>query len=689
MSGFAAGIDFAPFAPWWVLALLGLAVVAVAGAAVWVRAPGWPWRLAAAVVLLAVLANPTVVIEDREPLTDIALAVLDTSPSQRLGDRAGQRDRALAELEEAVGRIPGLELEVVRAGESEGRDGTTLVEPLEQAIAEIPPGRFAGAFVITDGQVHDVPESGAPKGPLHVLLTGGPEEGDRRLSVDSAPSYGLIGKTLEMTLRVEDSPQAGIDRARVEITRDGEPWRTVMVPVGRPHSVPFEVEHAGTSYFELQVEEGPAELTLDNNRAVVAVNGVRDRLRVLLVSGEPHPGERAWRNLLKSDPAVDLVHFTILRPPEKQDRTPVNELSLISFPVRELFEVQLEEFDLVIFDRYRRRGVILNQYLANIADYVDAGGALLVAVGPDFGSTLSIYRTPLGPVLPGVPTGGVIEEGYRPALSELGRRHPVTTLLPGSGDPSWGRWFRQIEVEQRRGDTVMQGVRGQPLVILDRRGEGRVAQILSDQIWLWGRGFEGGGPQAELMRRVAHWLMKEPELEEDALRAEVRGDRIRIERRSLEPEDSPVQVTAPSGDTVTVPLEDAGDGRSVGQLAIEELGLYRVSDPEHSTIVAAGPLNPRELADVRATDTRLAPLVERAGGSLTWLGEAGLPDLRRVNPGQEVAGRVTDAGAGWVGLRANDDYAVSGIDEVPLLPALVVLLLGLGALLFAWRREGR
>src|SRR3546814_9941444 len=85
----------------------------------------------------------------------------------------------------------------------------------------------------------------------------------------------------------------------------GEP-REIRVPIGVDHDISFNREHGGQSVFEIAVSPGSRELTLENNRAVVAVSGVRDRLRVLLVSGEPHPGERTWRNLLKSDPSVDL-----------------------------------------------------------------------------------------------------------------------------------------------------------------------------------------------------------------------------------------------------------------------------------------------------------------------------------------------------------------------------------------------
>jgi hypothetical protein len=421
-----------------------------------------------------------------------------------------------------------------------------------------------------------------------------------------------------------------------------------------------------------------------NNSAVAVINGVRDRLRVLLVSGEPHAGERTWRNILKSDPAVDLVHFTILRPPEKQDGTPINELSLIAFPIRELFEVKLKEFDLIIFDRYRRRGVLPRAYFENIAHYVEDGGALLDAAGVSMGGPLGLYQSPLGDVLPGEPTGEVIEKGYRPAVTAIGLRHPVTADLPGGGEkPTWGRWFRLVRATVKTGNTVMSGPDNEPLLILNRYGKGRVAQLLSDQIWLWSRGYEGGGPQAELLRRVAHWLMKEPELEEEDLRSIVIDGRLEITRRSLGENPKTVEVTTPSGTKATVPLTDAGNGKATGAMAAPESGLYRVSDGAHRAFAASGDLNPIELTDLRSTGDRLRPIVEATNGGIDRLASDGLPDIRRVKPGRDAAGR------GWIGLRANEDYVVAGVDQAPLLPAMVILLLGLGATMLAWRREGR
>ncbi len=475
--------------------------------------------------------------------------------------------------------------------------------------------------------------------------------------------------------------------------QDGGEARVLTVPVGREYEIEFELNRRGPSVLELTVEPGPRELTTLNNRIAVEVNGVRDRLRVLLVSGEPHAGERAWRNILKSDPSVDLVHFTILRPPEKQDGTPIRELSLIAFPTRELFEVKLDEFDLIIFDRYRRRGVLPSIYLENIARYVEQGGALLEAVGPTFATPLSLYRTPLGRVLPGEPSGFVFEQGYRPTLSTLGRRHPVTAELEGAGKlreagqaaepPRWGRWFRQVDVDVARGTILMEGVEERPLLILDRVGEGRVAQVLSDHMWLWSRGFEGGGPQAELLRRVAHWLMKEPDLEEEDLRASIQGGLLQITRRSLSPEPPRIEVTGPDGTLARLELEPGAAGRSTGQLPISDPGLYRVSDGRLNALAAAGPLNPLEYTDLRATPERLEHLVAESGGAVVRLAEQPTPELRKVKPGRDRNGRR------WLGVLSQGAYLTTGIERVPLLPAALVLLLGLGAAVAAWVREGR
>lgn len=686
MSWGFADVTLSPLVPWPVIAVPAALFAVLALIAVARRARGaWSRIVPLAAVILALL-NPRLAGEERAPLDDVAVVLVDHSQSQSVGERAKQTEAALAEVSERLARLPGLEVRVEQVRPQAGQDeGTRLFAALGRALSDVPRRRLAGVVVISDGQVHDVPEGreadlGAP---LHVLLTGTKGERDRRLVVEQAPTFGIVGNPAKIVLRIDEPGAQG--SARVTVRRDGGRSVTMSVPLNATRTVEVPIDHGGPTVVELEAEAGPQELTLANNRTAVTVNGVRDRLRVLLVSGEPHPGERTWRNLLKADPSVDLVHFTILRPPEKDDATPIKELALISFPIRELFEEKLRDFDLIIFDRYRRRTLMPLDYYQNIADYVRNGGALLMAVGPEAADGFDLHSTPLEEVLPARPDGELLGEGFLPLVSDLGRRHPVTAGLPGAEGPkpNWGRWLRVVSTNRHSGMEVMSGAQGKPLLVLDHVGEGRVAQLLSDTVWLWARGFEGGGPQGELLRRLAHWLMKEPALDEETLRAEVRGEQLLITRRSLTPGAAQVTVTLPDERKLPITLADQGDGRATAALPIEQAGLYRVFDGGKTAVTAAGSLNPLEMTELAATDKRLKPIVEANGGGLTWLSDGGVPELRRVARNDRAAGRT------WLGLRANGEHVVTAIRDVPLMPATLLLLLTLGGLIIAWWREGR
>ncbi len=696
----ATTLTLAPLVPeavLWVLAALA-ALLTLFGA--FRRARGTLLRLGVALLLLTVLANPVARKEDRATLPDIAVVVVDESPSQGIADRAKQTEQAVAALTEKLTALPNLDLRVVKAGAADAEtarrdEGTRLFGALNQALTDVPRHRLAGTFFITDGQVHDIPEPAAAgdyiRAPLHVLLSGQPNERDRRLVVKNAPTFGMLNQQLTITLRIEDSAIQAGEMAELKFRQQDGPSITQNVPVGRDVTIPFKLDRAGRSLIELEVPPVPGELTPLNNRAALSINGIRDRLRVLLVTGEAHAGERVWRNLLKADPNVDLVHFTILRPPDKQDGTPIRELSLIAFPIRELFEIKLNEFDLIIFDRYRRRGILPTAYFENIGRYVERGGALLEVSGPAYATPLSLYRTPLADVFPGKPTGQVRSEPFVPRLSDLGRRHPVTANLSGAGEPgsvpNWSRWFRTVIVEPKRGETLMETPGKEPLLLLDRVEKGRVAQIYSDHIWLWSRGFEGGGPQAELLRRLAHWLMKEPDLEEEALRAEARDGRIEIERRSLKPREAPVTVQRPDGTEQQLKLEERGDGLATGALGATLPGIWRIRDGQREALATVGAVNPREFADVRATPDKLRPIVTAANGGIAWLRD-GLPDIRLLDKGRGNIVREA-SGRGWLGLIRQEDYVVTGLTLTPLAPALLMLVLGVAGLMLMWRRESR
>jgi hypothetical protein len=681
-------LDFAPHVPpilLWVA--IGLAV-ALTVLSFFLRARGaWARGLAFA-ALIFVLANPLIVDETRSPLPDVAAVIVDKTQSMGVGDRKAQAEAALAAIRKQLGGDLELRVATVTTQTTGEDNGTELFKALNDTLADVPPERVAGAILITDGEVHDTPPADKPgiAAPVHALIAGKRDERDRKLTVLNAARFAIVGQSAAMQIRVDDYGSAPGGTADVDVRIDGKPLRTEIVPVGKPATIQVPVGHGGENVVELEAKPGPSELTLQNNRAVATVSGVRDRLRVLLISGEPHAGERVWRSLLKSDPSVDLVHFTILRPPTKQDGTPVDELSLIVFPTQELFSEKLSSFDLVIFDRYSDRGILTPLYYENLASYVENGGALLVSSGPEFAHELSLSHTILAAVLPAQPTGEVLNQGFKPVVTPEGLAHPVTRDLPGANTetapPTWGRWLRIIGATKISGETVMSGPNNRPLLVLDHVKKGRVAELLSDHAWLWARGFEGGGPQAELLRRLAHWLMKEPELEEERLAAIIADGSIIAERHTMAPTAPPVTITYPSGKKATVTLTKVEPGLWRGKAKADELGLYRLTDGTLTAVAAAGPLNPKEVADMRATDTILTPIANATGGSVHWLAD-GMPDVRRVGASGSASG------ANWIGLRANGAYRVTAVEQQPLLPAWAALLLLLGTLLIAWRVEGR
>ncbi|MGB3865969.1 MAG: hypothetical protein WBA29_10110 [Xanthobacteraceae bacterium] len=684
------GIAFAPLVPVLVL-WIALAAVAVIAALLFIsRSRGALVRVAALALIVLALANPSFTSEEREPLSSVAAVVVDKSPSQDFGTRAKETDEARQALVDRLKAIKGLEVRVVEAGRADGEtDGTKLFGALASALADVPTDRVAGAFLITDGRVHDIPANPAALGfnaPVHARVTGRSDERDRRVVIVAAPRFGIVGQRQNITYRLEDHGVSN-QQARVTVRRDGETIDERPVASGESVRLDVEVKHAGPNIVEIEASPLADELTPINNRAVVVIDGVRDKLRVLLVSGEPHSGERTWRNLLKSDASVDLVHFTILRPPEKQDGTPINELSLIAFPTRELFQQKINEFQLIIFDRYARQGVLPIAYFDNIARYVRAGGAMLVSAGPDYASLTSIWRTPLDSVLPAEPVG-VIEKPYLAHLSDIGKRHPVTRGLEGSQSepPHWSRFFRTVTTRNADSPPLMTGADNEPLLLLSRYGEGRVALLLSDHIWLWARGYEGGGPHLDLLRRMSHWLMKEPELDEEALRLSVRGKQLTVERQTMADSVSPVTVTAPSGARRELTLTAGEPGLWTTSLEASELGLWQATDGTLKALINVGPANPKEFSEVTSTTDALKPLAQASGGDARRISESGSVALPRIVP---VRAASVYRGDGWLGVRMRDASVVRGVGVLPMFAGIAGLLLLLGALAATWLREGR
>ncbi len=687
----ALTVHFAPLLPdVWLYGLCALAL-GLLGLSAWRFRRGLWGRAITAGLFMLLFLNPSIVEEKRTPVDDVVAVITDRSPSQAFGERTERTDQALALLEERLAGLEGLQVRQIAVPHGdEIVNETRLLAALDDAFADVPVSRRAGAIFITDGQIHDIPQNPEMMddyGPLHALLSGERNERDRQLVVTEAPAYGIVGQDATIRYRIEDTPNIREDYATITLHSNDHAPVSRRVRIGVEQSLTVKIDHAGQNIFDLDVSAAADEITLANNRVPVLVNGVRDRLRVLLVSGLPHAGGRTWRNILTADPAVDLVHFTILREPEKLDATPQNELSLIAFPFRELFEVKLYDFDLIIFDRYQMNRILPHFYFANIARYVREGGALLEVSGPSYAGNDSIYTTALGDILPGYPTGQIFEQAYRPAVTETGQRHPVTRALHRQAQAHesapWGAWLRQVGVAPTQGHVLMKGANDQPLLILDRVGDGRIAHLASDQIWLWSRGYDGGGPHAELLRRLAHWLMKEPELEEDMLSVRTAGYNIIIERYTLESGDKSALLTKPDGTQETITLRAGTDGTLEGRHRATQHGVYSIDDGQQRRFAVIGSLHAPEMRQVITTSDKFAPLARKTGGTVQWLSDHMIPDIRLVTQGRNYGGR------GWIGLRNNNAYTVAGVTDRPFLPPWVYALLLIGAALVAWWMEGR
>lgn len=677
-------ITLNPQLPW--LALLGLSVAAILVTALgWFqRAGGVGWHLGCFGVIMLALLEPSLVAEKRQRQSDVAVVLVDRSPSQQLGDRAARIEQALQHFGQQLDTLDHLEVRQIDV--SGHMTATRLFTPLREQLAGIPPKRRAGVILISDGQIHDLPSQLVPGqfGPVHVMLTGERNEFDRRLQVTQAPSYGTVNQSVTVELKVIEQPQDTEQPARVTVRQPERP--TYTVEVGNSISLDMPLAHGGINFLQASLEPLPEEVDLANNQVAVMVNALRVPLRVLLLSGRPHAGGRVWRALLKSDPNVELVHVTILRE-STQGGVPESELSLIRFPVDELFNKHLHSFDLIILDRYLARGYISYPYLDRIVRYVENGGALLESGYLDRGDVQAgIYRATIGQILPGRSTDQVLEQGFIPAISERGKRHPVMDGLAQAhsattGQPQWGRWFRQSVVEVQRGEIIMTGAQGQPLLLLARVKNGRVAQLTSNQIWLWQRGFEGGGPTSQLLRRLIHWLMKEPELEENGLSANFQGEQLIIERRFLDSPPALVRLTTPSGEKHNLSLVEQQDGLVRALWQASEIGLYQVEDGDKTAVALLDRSANAEFSNLLTTDQIIKPVVELSGGGIFWLADsAPLPRVRRMRFQQ------IQHGSDWIGLRKSNSFEVVGRSNTALIPDVVLLGLGLGLLLIGWHR---
>lgn len=692
---FSLSYSFSPF--WWLVFILMLIFF---GVSFYLQIRGIWLRLITALLFLAILSEPSLFREKRHSIPNTVLVIKDQSNSINTGHRTEQIAKAEEDIAKALAPLADYTLETISIdGNSEkgrAQRETHLFENIQNELSRLKPEEISSVIILTDGQIHDVPASLSilkDKTPLHILLAGEKNEFDRQIIIDKMNSYGIVGKStiLEFIVRDHGRGIASRDPVQVKIsTPDSQNIFLNDVIPGEITKVDVPIPHAGKNVIQIETPTLDGELTALNNKVALTVNGIRDNLKVLLVSGNANIGERTWRKFLKSDPAVELVHFTILRQPDKIDPTPQGELSLIVFPFQELFQEKLNDFHLIIFDHYSLQDLLPTFYLQNIKGYVENGGALLIANGPTFSESGSLYNSPLRDVLASSPAGNPINALFKPKLTELGETHPVTLPLAdykrSDGTYSWGSWGRIIPVNALSGSVLMEGKNGLPLLILSKAGKGRIGQISSDQIWLWSRQYQGGGPHSLLLKRLVHWLMKEPSLDETALDISVKDSIVNIRQRRLNKSlpATDLQLGLPDGTQKNIISTISEDTLwTETQFEAPFPGVYTIDDGFQKRPIVIGDINPPELLDSVATDEKLKPLLKKQAGSIHWLSDMNSVLFRERREGQSMSGRS------WLGLERKKSYSLSEVFRYEVIPDYAGLTLLILFLFISWWREGR
>lgn len=662
------------------------------------------WRALASLLTVIWLAHPQLTRPTWQIQPQDVLLVVDKSPSIHIGERQKLLTEAKKQIEENTKKFTNLHLHELDIGGGNGQ-GTHIFEALEQEIPNY--SHLSAIFLLTDGQNHDTPKHlpkmlhdmmGHPI-PVHLLLSAPHEEIDRHLRILSAPPYVVIGEKAHIRVQVDDTgiaPGQNVDI--MERKKDGSSSLIATTHSGEVVNLEIPVTQPGLTLKELFASPLPNEVSLKNNNLILRLQGVRDRLKVLLISGEPNPSARVWRQLLKSDPSVDLIHFTILRSPETVDDTPISDLALIPFPTHELFEQKINDFDLIILDEFHNQNILPEAYLENISQYVQKGGGLLIVSGPEMAEEQSLQETTLAKILPAhIIPNSVTVKRFIPELTKLGMTHPVTSILadPPFTRPNqkWGSWYRFLKTDHLEGETVLQTEGGDPLLQLAHKGKGRVAMLMSDQIWLWSRGVQNSGPQAELLRRLSHWLMKEPELEEHRLSAQIDAHRLTIELYGADKNiEQDAHILSPSHEEFNLPLKPYGTHgvlKSVYMLSPqqqEEVGIWTVKHQDLAAYTSMIDTNPLEDTDLRTTAEKLSPIITQSHGGIFWLGS--LESLHVPHIRQVMSSDVT-YGTNWLGIPLQK-ASIPGKDHfISLLPNWITLIIILGLLALGWRREGR
>ena len=638
-------------------------------------------------ILLILVFNPLINSMRKLHHKDILIVMYDKTQSVIETKKIDQLIKVKKNIKDIIvdeEKLEIVEIEVNNLNNKDGKIQTKIITNVQKAFQKLEKNRVAGVIIVTDGIIHDLDkiEEDFIDIPIHFFLLGNKNERDRSIITENIPEYAVVGKPIDFMFKIIDENFQ--EEVSASFILDGMQILTKTFITNINHQIKLPINHAGENLLEIKINNHPNEITFANNYKVFKINGIHEKLRVMLISGEPNMGLRNWRNILNSDPSIELLHFTILRPPSKRDLTPVKELALIPFPSQELFSADISKFSLIILDQYTLQGILPKKYLDNIVDYVIGGGAILNISGQEYLSDRSLLNSSLVNILPTRPEEFFIGP-FLPSLTDLGKRHPITnTLEKDFKDYKWGKWFSFIKANKISGQTLMSANK-YPLLIINEVSQGRVAQILSDQSWVWNKDRENKGPLVELLRNTIHWLLKTPELQENYLNVIKNNNFITLNLNSLNEGDTSAIITSPSGENLFVLMKDNKNGSLFGKFESTEYGKFniKVNDIEKDFFI--GITDSKELEKVSSSSFLINSFFEKNKQylySITWLGDS-IPKIVKVFNKNNIAG------SNWVGLlekkvQKNDTFINKELINWSLIMPLLLLLL-----FMCWYRENR
>lgn len=523
--------------------------------------------------------------------------------------------------------------------------------------------------------------------PVHTVFIGEKELRDLSVATVLADDFAFVRTPVKLVALVRHSGLGG-RMVDVSLLRDGRlvDVKAVRLSDERAQetvSFDFTPDHPGNYVFEVKTPVLTGEALESNNRQVFTLKVIRDRVRVLHVCGRPSWNERFLRSMLRLDPNVDLVSFFILR--SDTDEMPYGQgaMSLIPFPYKEIFDEQLNSFDLLIFDNFNFKPYWVEPYLPGVRAYLEGGGALAM-VGGDLSFASGLYgNSALAEALPvdlsGIPPdgpGAYTTDSFRPRLTDEGRNHPASSLsLDGRiNETRWGALPPLVGINRVAGlrpgarallvHPSQKSADGKPAPVLavSDVGKGRSLALLTDSAWNWGFQAAGAGDDGRAFQRfwegAIRWLVRDPALtllhidldkveyrRSQTVSARVRalrtdytgapGVEVSLELRPVESSESGAPLRA-------MKVSTSGDGEAQVELAGLEPGAYRLLGratldgrpaEERATFVIRA--EGHELDDVIAREDVLRELASLSGGDFRAgsLGSPAIKPPRKVRVG--------------------------------------------------------